>query len=243
MRRKFLSMALLLLATFAFAAHAGVKDWLEEQIRKASPQKVVDPTTVSAGLREALEHGTSRAVRELGREDGFWKHPRLRIPMPEKLHTVERGLRRLGQDKLADDFALSLNRAAEQATPAAQKIFVDAIRGMTIRDAMDILRGPPDAATRYFRQHTEGTLAEAFRPIVARSTDAVGATANYKKIIKKVEPLGLANAASLDIDEYVTQKALAGLFGLVAEEERRIREDPAARTTELLRKVFSTPHD
>lgn len=242
MARKLLSV-LLILATFTFAAYAGVKDWLEEQVRNASSHSGVDSGTVAAGLREALEHGTSRAVGELGRENGFWMHPRLRIRVPEKLHTVEKGLRRVGQGKLVDDFTLSLNRAAEQATPAAQQIFVNAIHGMTIRDALDILHGPPDAATRYFRQHTEGALTEAFRPIVARSTDAVGATANYKKMVKKVEPLGLANAASLNIDEYVTHKALEGLFGLVAEEERRIREDPAARTTELLRKVFSTAHD
>lgn len=242
MTRKSL-FAMFLLAGFAFAAHASLKDWLEDQIRSASPHSAADPGTVAAGLREALEQGTSRAVRELGRENGFWMSPRLRIPMPEKLRTVEKGLRRLGQDKLADDFVLSLNRAAEQATPAAQKIFVDAIHAMTISDAVGILRGPPDAATRYFRQHTQSALADAFHPIVSRSTNAVGATANYKKMVKKIEPLGLANVASLDIDEYVTQKALSGLYGVVAEEERRIREDPAARTTELLRKVFSSAHD
>lgn len=198
----------------------------------------LDSATVAAGLREALEQGSVRAVRELGRDGGFWSRPTLRIPIPENLKKVETGLRRLGQSKLADDFARSLNRAAEQATPAAREIFVHAIRRMTVHDAITILRGPPDAATRYFRRNTEHALAASFKPIVAQSTQSVGVTSLYKRFVQRAAALGIVDSGRFDIDAYVTQKALDGLFKLVADEERRIREQPAARTTELLRKVF-----
>ncbi|HKQ31395.1 MAG TPA: DUF4197 domain-containing protein [Burkholderiales bacterium] len=221
----------------ALSACAGLDERLKEKLKSGSGGSL-DAATVAAGLREALEQGTGRAVQTLGRENGFWSHANLRIPVPEKLARAEKTLRRLGQDKLADDFIQSLNRAAEQATPAARDIFVGAIRKMTIRDAFDILNGPPNAATQYFRRHTETSLAQAFRPIVARSTQAVGVTAQYKKLVSRVEPLGVVDTRGLDLDDYVTRKAMDGLFQLVAEEEKRIREDPVARTTELLRKVF-----
>lgn len=198
----------------------------------------LDSATIAAGLRQALEQGSARAVQELGRNGGFWSRPMLRIPIPDNLKKVEAGLRRLGQGRLVDDFARSLNRAAEQATPAARAIFVEAIRRMTVRDAVAILRGPPDAATRYFRRNTEAELAASFKPIVARSTQSVGVTSFYKRVVDRAAVLGVVDTQRFDIDAYVTHKALDGLFRRVADEERRIREDPAARTTELLRKVF-----
>lgn len=229
---------MLLSLSLTASAHAGLDDWLKQKLKQSGSGSSLDTETIAAGLREALEQGTGRAVQTLGRDNGFWSHPQLRIPMPEKLQKAEKALRKLGQGKLADEFVQSLNRAAEQATPAARDIFVGAIRKMSIRDALDILKGPPDAATKFFRQHTDAALAGAFRPIVARSTEAVGVTARYKKMIKRVQPLGLVDARELDLDDYVTRRALDGLFQLVAEEEARIRKDPVARTTELLRKVF-----
>jgi hypothetical protein len=230
---------MLLVAVLATTtAQAGWDDWLKDKLRSARDGQSLDADTVAAGLREALEQGSQRAVQTLGRENGFWSHPQLRIPMPEKLQKADKALRRLGQDKLADEFLQSLNRAAEQATPAARDIFVGAIRRMSIRDALDILKGQPDAATLYFRRHTQTPLADAFRPVVARSTAAVGVTARYKKFIKRAEPLGIVDTRDLDLDDYVTRKAMDALFHLVADEERRIRADPLARTTELLKKVF-----
>jgi hypothetical protein len=230
---------LLLFVLATIAACAGLSDSVKDRLNKETGAgKSLDAATVAAGLREALEQGTARAVQSLGQENGFWSHPRLRIPMPEKLQQLDKGLRRIGQDRLADDFVRSLNRAAEQATPAAREIFVGAIRKMTIQDAVAILRGPQDAATQYFRQHTQTPLAQTFRPIVTRSTQAVGVTANYKRLVEKAAPLGIVDTHALDIDDYVTRKALDALYELVADEERRIREDPVARTTELLRKVF-----
>ncbi len=221
--------------TVATPVHAGVDDWVQRQLDRHLP---LDADTVARGLRAALEKGTQHAVETLGHENGFWVHPTLRIPVPPNLRKVEAGLRQLRQDKIADDFIHSLNRAAEDATPAARAIFLEAIRNMTVPDALGILKGPPDAATRYFRQHAQAPLAAAFRPIVARSTAAVGVTASYKRFVKKASPFGLVDAQEFDLDEYVTAKALDALFQLIADEERHIREDPLARTTELLRKVF-----
>lgn len=220
----------------AAAGCAGFADELGERVGRSRGEP--DAATVAAGLREALNQGTHRAVAQLGRTDGFWRHPTWRIPVPENLRRIEQGLRRIGQGRIADEFLLSLNRAAEQATPAARGIFLEAIRQMTIRDALDILRGPPDAATAYFRRHTDAKLAAALRPVVARATQGSGVTAAYKDLVARARPLGLVDTAKLDIDEYVTRRALDGVFGLVADEEQRIRRDPAARTTELLRIVF-----
>jgi Protein of unknown function (DUF4197) len=230
-----LAAALLLVGSACNGLTEQLKSRLDRETNSAAG---LDSATVTAGLREALEQGSARAVQQLGRNGGFWSNPRLRIPVPENLQRVDAGLRRIGQSKLADDFVHSLNRAAEQATPAARAIFVDAIRRMTVHDAIAILRGPPDAATQYFRRNTESQLTARFLPIVSRSTQAVGVTSYYKRMVQRAEVLGVVDTSRFDIDTYVTRQALDGLFALVAEEERRIREDPVARTTALLRKVF-----
>jgi hypothetical protein len=175
-----------LLSVFALltpSARAGVDDWLKDKVKK---RERLDADTVAAGLREALTQGTGKAVSTLGRENGFWSHPKLRIPMPPALLKAEKTLRRLGQGKLVDEFVLTLNRAAERATPAARDIFVGAIRKMSIQDAMNILQGEDDAATQYFRRNTETPLTQAFLPVVTDSTRAVGVTARYKKMVKKI---------------------------------------------------------
>lgn len=200
---------------------------------------VLTETDISAGLREALATGTGRAVQRIGVPDGFWSHPQLKIPLPENLQKVERALRALGQGRTVDEFHLSLNRAAEQAVPEALPIFRNAIRGITLADARGILDGPPNAATEYFRAHTHLALAARFKPVVTRSTDAVGATRKYKELAAKVSKYATGFQAQ-DLDAYVTDRALMGLFRTLGEEEQRIRQDPAARTSELLRKVFGT---
>jgi hypothetical protein len=238
-KNRILIVALLGAALLAGAGCGGFSEQLKSRLNRATGADTgLDAATIAAGLREALEQGCTRAVQQLGRENGFWSHPTLRIPVPENLKRIDAGLRRLGQGRIADDFSRSLNRAAEQATPAARRIFGDAIRGLTIKDAFDILRGPPDAATTYFRQRTEARLKAAFLPVVTSATGAVGVTATYKRLIARAAPLGLADTTALDIDEYVTRRALESLFELIADEEGRIRADPAARTTQLLREVF-----
>ncbi len=193
------------------------------------------------GLKEALSKGTLSAINNLGRTDGFFKNPKVKIPMPETLEKVEKALRKMKQDKTADEFILSMNHAAEQAVPEAASIFSDTIRSMSFDDAKGILQGPDDAATQYFRHSSGARLSEKMLPIVKQSTSAVGITAKYKNMVDKMGPLSsLVNMKSLDIDQYITNKALDGLFKMLTEEEKLIRNDPAARTTALLKKVFGT---
>ena len=201
---------------------------------------------VIQGLKEALGKGVQQAVSQLGHEGGFLTNLNIKIPMPEQLRTVDKTLRVLKQDKLADEFVTTMNHAAEQAVPEAASVFGDAIKGMTIEDARAILTGTNNAATQYFRRTTETNLYAKFLPIVKRATDQTGVTAAYKQLMAKAggtTSLGsfgrtLLGTESLDVDTYVTNKALDGLFVMVAEEEKRIRENPAARTTALLQKVF-----
>jgi len=235
MRRRLL---LALMLGVPLGARAGLDDWLKDRLRRSSGT-TLDPATAAAGLKQALEKGTQQAVTLLGRENGYFANSRVKIPMPENLVRVEKVLRKLGQGKTADEFVLSLNRAAEAAAPQAKTIFLQVIRQMSVQDAIGIVRGPDDAATRYFREHSETTLTEKFRPVVAAATSKVGVTQRYKQLLKEAGPVtALLDLRSLDIDDYVTSRALDGLFLMVADEEKRIRQDPVARTTELLRKVF-----
>jgi hypothetical protein len=201
---------------------------------------------LASGLKEALSKGLQQAVAELGHEGGFLTNLYVRIPMPQQLHTLEKTLRSLGQQQLADEFVAAMNHAAEQAVPEAATVFGDALSKMTIADAATILAGPTDAATAYFRRATETNLFERFLPVVKRTTEATGATATYKRILDQVNGnkyvgslLGaVLTPESLDLDGYITHRAMDGLFKIVADEEKRIRQNPVARTSELLRKVF-----
>lgn len=192
-----------------------------------------------AGIKEALATGTERAVRRIGRTDGFWQNAALRIPLPDSLKKAEKAMRSLGQGKTVDEFHLSLNRAAEQAVPEAAAIFGAAIREMSVADAQRILNGPHDAATADFRSKTSTALTERFRPVVAQATARVGATRRYKELSAKVGRY-VPGVQAQDLDSYVTEHALAAVFTTLAEEERKIRSDPAAQTTELLKKVFGS---
>ena len=192
------------------------------------------------GLKQALIKGTGTAVAYLGKKDGFLSHSDVRIPMPENLKTIESGLRRIGQGKVADSFVLTMNRAAEQAVPVAEDVFKDSVRKMSIDDARNILTGPDDAATRYFRRTGGDSLKKKFLPIVKNATDNVNLTAKYKKLVGKLGPMSsFVDTSSLDLDDYITDKAMDGLFLMVAREEKKIRENPVERTTDLLKKVFA----
>jgi hypothetical protein len=235
------------------SARAGLLDALG--FGKKATNETVLPSALTAslsqdqvvqGLKEALGKGVQQAVGRLGHDGGFLTNLDVKIPMPEKLRTVEKTLRVLKQDQLADEFITTMNHAAEQAVPEAAEVFGDAVKGMSIEDAKAILTGTNNAATVYFRRTTETNLYERFLPIVKKATDQTGVTSSYKQLIEKTEaanPFGsfgrsALGADSLDVDAYVTNKALDGLFKLVAEEEKRIRENPAARTTALLQEVF-----
>tara|TARA_R110001599_G_scaffold353826_1_gene599242 strand:+ start:11835 stop:12563 length:729 start_codon:yes stop_codon:yes gene_type:complete len=196
-------------------------------------------TEIVAGLKEALDNATAAAVSQLAKPGGFLDNPQVRIPLPSQLDWVEKGLRKVGQEELADNFINTMNQAAEEAVPAALEQFQGAINAMSVEDARGILNGPDDAATEYFRKHSESTLREQFLPIVKETTAGAEMTSAYKNMTAPVAGLGgMFGGKSLDVDEYVTDKALDGLFTMVAQEEARIRKDPVARSTELLKKVF-----
>ncbi len=228
-----------MLLCIPLSACADLDALLKDQLYQNVGTNSLDPGTAAAGLRQALEQGTRHAVVLLGRENGYFGNPRTKIPLPENLARMEKTLRKFGQGEAADEFILSLNRAAEAAAPEAKAIFLQVIRNMSVQDAVGIVRGPENAATQYFRERSEGALKAKFRPVVAQATDKVGATRRYKQFLRDAGPVAsFVDVRSLDIDDYVTRKALDGLFLMVADEEKRIRQDPVARTTDLLRRVF-----
>lgn len=238
---------LVVLAIVSCEAGAGLSGFLD-QLKGvsgggtlASSAAAPSNAEMIAGLKEALGNGTRYAVRELGRDGGFLGNDKVRIPMPGPLTRLEKVLRTLHQDHLADDFVASMNHAAERAVPEAADVFRDAIQSMTLDDARGILAGPDDAATRYFRERTGPVLTEKMRPIVAAATSQAGVTASYKNMVARAGGLGsMLSRDTTDIDGYITAKTLDGLFLMLAEEERRIRADPLARSSELLKKVFGS---
>lgn len=205
----------------------------------ASAQRVSD-ADINSGLKEALSKGVSTAIKSLGKENGYLGNLRVKIPLPSSIQKLEKGLRLAGQGKAVDDFVASMNHAAEKAVPVAFDVFVEAIKKMTFDDARKILFSKEDdSATQFFRRSSEETLRGKFRPIVEEFTAKTGVTQSYKTMIGKA---GFAaqflGKDATDLDGYVTQKALDGLFLLIADEEKKIRKDPIGRTTDLLRKVF-----
>ena len=242
-RTKTILLFLLLIGN-SISSHAGWRDFIDlskDQSAETINRSGLDNSDeVIAGLKEALVKGSRAAVNTLGKENGFSSHPQLKIPMPEKLQTVESALRKLKQDKIADQFILSMNRAAEKATPKAMSIFTNAIKSMSIEDAYSVLKGPDNAATEYLKKTSGSDLQQEFLPVVKQATGSVGVTERYKALTDNLGPMAnFIDVESLDVDKYVTDKAMAALFSLVASEEKLIRDNPAARTTELLKKVFS----
>ena len=247
-RKPLLSLSLVfILSTHSFMVYAGWNDFLEIVKETSSELLGGNDSTHSlsndeivSGLKQALINGSQTAVNLLGKENGFLSHPQLKIPMPEKLKSIESGLRKLGQDKIADQFIISMNRAAEEATPKAMSIFTSVIKDMSIEDAYGILKGSDTAATEYLKDKGGNELHSEFLPVVKQATNRVGVTEKYKSLIDNLGMISeFIDIESLDLDQYVTDKAIDGLFSLVAEEEKLIRADPAARTSEILKKVFS----
>jgi hypothetical protein len=193
---------------------------------------------ISSGLKQALQIGAEQSVKLTGRPNGYFGNPDIKILMPNNLRTLETGLRMVGYGPKVDDFVLSMNRAAEAAAPAAQKIFTDAITAMTIDDARGMLSGGDTAATNYFKQRTTPQLTAAFGPVVERSMAKNGVVRQYAALTAQYKSIPFAKNQDLDISHYVVSRALEGLFYELGQEERKIRKDPAAQTTNLLREVF-----
>ena len=241
--------ALALLAALVSSPALAQSDWLERLLKQATEIQPAAPTSattlsqdeIARGLKEALAKGARQAIAELGKDGGYLNNAKVKIPIPERLQGMERTARALGQGRVVDEFVASLNHAAEQAVPEAAAIVGDAITQMTLEDARAILKGPDDAATQYFRKVGEARLSERFRPIVTAATDKAGVTAAYKRLARQAGPLAqMFGMQADDLDGYVTSKALDGLFLMIAAEEKRIRENPVARTTDLLKRVFGT---
>lgn len=245
---------ILLSASLSMAAgtvQAGWSDFLGDVLgefsKPASSEGSVESSNKELGKQEmiqavleALEVGTKRAIELLAKDGGYLNDKTVKILMPESLQQLDSLLRKLGQEKYADRFVASMNHAAERAVPKTTTIVIDAIKKMSLDDARAILQGNDDAATQYLRKHTYAALQETIQPIVSESMDEVGVTNAYKKMVSKADFLSsFVDKDSLDIDRYVTAKTLDGLFLKLAAEEALIRKDPLARSSDLLKKVFS----
>lgn len=194
---------------------------------------------VAAGLKEALVKGISEGAGQASRVDGYFGNPKIKIPFPPDVKKVEDKLRSLGLGSEVDKFILTLNRGAEEAAKEAKPIFVNAIKAMTVQDAWAILKGKDDEATQYLKAKTSADLKAKFRPVITRALEKTSATRYYGDIINTYNKIPFVDKVNPDLEDYATERALEGLFKLVADEERNIRKDPVARTTELLKKVFA----
>ena len=243
---QYVSTPVLLLLLVTLPAQADWTQYLDSAKEALDSSGVADSATdltndeMVAGLKQALDKGTQFAVNKLGQPGGFLDNKKVRIPMPDSLSWVESSLRTVGQDEMADEFIDTMNTAAEQAVPEAADIFAGAIKEMSVQDAQGILTGADNAATEYFRSNTEAELTQRMRPIVETATASTGVTSAYKDMLGAAGGFaGMMPATATDIDGYITSKTLDGLFLMIAKEERKIRKNPMARSTELLQKVFS----
>jgi hypothetical protein len=195
-------------------------------------------TDIAAGLKEALQVGTQRSTTQLSAVDGFFKNAAIKILLPPEAQKIEKTLRSMGLNKQVDDAILSMNRAAEDAAKTATPIFVNAIKQITFTDAVSILKGNDSAATKYLRQKTSVQLTDAFKPIIQNSLQKVDATKYWQTLTETYNKIPFVKKVNTDLTVYVTGKALSGIFYQVGLEEQKIRKDPVAQTTDLLKKVF-----
>jgi hypothetical protein len=239
MRRISLVFLLALFVDQALAQSSLGQIWRTVTKSKGSTSAaVLSNDKIISGLKEAMKVSTGKAVASTGKPDGFLKNESIKILLPEKLRTAGRGMRLIGMGPQLDDLEVGMNRAAEQATPMAKEIFLNALYKMTFDDARGILTGGDHAATDYFRRQSSEELTTAFKPIVHRTMEQVGVIKQYNQLSQNSVAGPLLKAQGLDMDEYVLGKTLDGLFYVLAQEEKNIRKDPAARTTDLLREVF-----
>ncbi len=215
------------------------KEVQRPQSETAQTSRPQDQKTTISGLKEALSIGTKNAVKLVSKVDGYFANDLIKILLPERVQQAAEVIGKLGYRQQVDNLILTMNRAAESAAPKAVPLFEQAIKEMTFEDARGILQGGDTAATDFFRGKTSGRLYGQFKPVVASSMNKVGVAKAYKDVMAPYQSMPFASKESMDLDHYVTNKALDGLFTMVAEEEKKIRRDPAARVTDLLKKVFT----
>lgn len=233
----------ILLSGIVFLMPAQSFGFFDDFMEKAKSFGLTAPTELSedkviAGLKEALEVGAGNAVNLTGAANGFLQNEAIKIAMPAQLQKLDQALRFVGYGPQLDEFVVSMNRGAEQATALAKPIFVDAIKAMSFEDAQGILKGSDTAATEYFQGKTTDKLSAMFRPQVEAALNQVGVTRQYRELVGKYDSLPFMESLTFDPDQYVVDHSLKGLFHVLAEEEQKIRTDPGARVTELLKDVF-----
>ncbi|MGL4575491.1 MAG: DUF4197 domain-containing protein [Burkholderiaceae bacterium] len=211
----------------------------------ATPAHALDLSAISnqdasAGLKEALNKGSAAAVAKLGVQNGFLNNPKVKIPLPEGLKTAEKAMKLLGKQKQFDELVVSMNRAAEAAAPEAKVLLVDAVKNMSVADAKGILSGGDDSVTKFFQSKTQAQLTQRFLPIVKKSTEKVGLAQQYNNLAGQAAGFGVVKQEDAKIENYVTRKAMDGLFLMIAEEEKAIRKDPIGTGSAILRKVFGS---
>lgn len=235
---KYLLMALLVAAQLnAF----GQLDKLINDAKKAvGTPKALTKEEVANGLKEALVNGITKGTDLTSKMDGYFKNPEIKIPFPKDVKKVEDKLRQLGMGSEVDRFVLTLNRGAEEAAKEAKPIFISAIKQMSIDDAFAVLKGQPDAATQFLKRTTSAQLKEKFKPVVQTNLDKVNATKYYGDLISNYNRIPFISKVNPNLNDYATDMAIQGLFTMIAKEEKSIRQDPAARATELLKKVFGS---
>jgi hypothetical protein len=239
MKKRYIGFAVICLLISAVTLAQSPLDDLRKRAEEALGNKRgPSDDRIAAGLKEALTVSTRKAVASTGRVDGFLKNAAIKILLPEKLRNVGKGMRLIGMGQQVDSLEVGMNRAAEQAAPAARQIFVDAVTKMTIADARHILSGGDTAATDYFKNTSTEQLTAAFSPIVHRAMENVGVIKQYNQMMQNPMAARLAENQDFSLDKYVVGKTMDGLFYVMGEEERKIRKDPAAQTTALLREIF-----
>jgi len=237
LRQLILLMTLTLLYV-SIGQSADFKSILDNAKKAVGGDSSISTDEMIQGLKEALTIGTQNAVATVSKANGYYNNPDIIIPLPEEIEKAGKYLRLAGYGPKIDEFEQSMNRAAEQAAPEAKQIFLGAVKDMRIQDAQKILDGPDNAATSYFKDKTYTRLQEIFKPIVTDTMGQVGVTRQFQDINNKLSSIPFADKASVDLDQYVTDKSLDGLFFMLAEEEKKIRHDPASRVTDILKKVF-----
>jgi hypothetical protein len=243
MRRSVITLPILTLLLVLMCAAQSPWDQIRNKIANTRPSSALSSAALSndkivAGLKEALTVSTRNAVASTGRPDGFLRNAAIKILVPQKLRSVGNGMRLIGLGSQVDSLEVGMNRAAEQAAPAARQIFIHAVTRMTFDDARRILSGNDTAATDYFKRQSSEQLIEAFAPIVHQSMENVGVVREYNQLMNNPMAARVAKSQNFNLDDYVVGKTVDGLFYVMAEEEQKIRKDPAAQTTSLLREVF-----
>jgi hypothetical protein len=254
MKKTYLIASLLIASISSATAYAGWADKFKEVFQDEDIKKTIQDTvgsgssgnasslsteTIINGLKEALEVGSRRAITQISQSGGYLDNQDIRIPLPDKIQKVASVLKKYGLESQVEKFEKSMNNAAEQAAPHATDLIVSALKDMSFEDAKKIYSGDDDAATQYFKEKTSGELRTLFQPSVEKSLGQVGATRYYKDLVNKAKDIPfVGDRVKMDLNGYVTEEALSGLFKVLADEEKKIRQNPIARTTDLLKKLF-----